>query len=359
MGSGHQIALITSGFPRISETFALNELLALDRAGSIGPIFATKPGDGRPPQPGVEALTAKVEVLDGDSTDSLATRVVARLARCGTRGLHAYFAHEPAAVAQRAAALLDVPYSFTAHARDIRKVPLPELTRRARGAMRVIACNQDVAGELRRLGSAVELIPHGVDLRRFFPVASSGRGPLRLLAVGRLVEKKGFEVLLDAVAGLEMPFRLTLVGEGPLRSRLEHVAAIRHMSDRVEFCGAVTHDQLASAYADADVVVVPSVQDRHGDRDGLPNVVLEAMASGRPVLASRIAAIPSVVKHDETGVLGSPGDVPGLRAALARLGADPLLRIRLGVAARRVVERDFELGSCTDRLRRCLEDLYG
>ena len=358
MGAREQIAMITSGFPRISETFALNELLALDQTGSIGPIFATKPGDGRASQPGVEALRDRVELLPGGSIELQATRVAERIGRRGVRGLHAYFAHEPAAVAERAAELLNVPYSFSAHARDVRKVSAPELRRRALGARCVIACNEDVAGSFAGMDAPVALIPHGVDLRRFHPLPPPAGRPLRLLAVGRLVEKKGFEVLLDAIAGLRTPFRLRIVGEGPLRARLEHAARERRVGDRVELLGALTHDELSGTYADAHAVVVPSLQDRGGDRDGLPNVVLEAMASGRPVIASRIAAIPSAIRHDETGILTPPGDVRGLRDALERLAADPRVGVRLGKAARSAVEREFELGSCTDRLRRCLEGAY-
>jgi glycosyltransferase involved in cell wall biosynthesis len=360
MGVRRQMVMITSGFPRISETFALNELIALQRAGAISAIFATKPGDGRPPQPGVEALRGRVELLPDRSIEAQARRVAERVGRGRGRvqGVHAYFAHRPAAVAERAAELLEVPYSFSVHARDIRKVPRVDLNRRARGARCVIACNPDAVAELRASGARAELIPHGVDLSRFAPAPAPVGAPLRLLAVARLVEKKGLEVLLQALAGLDLPFRLRIVGDGPLRPLLERAAAQSGLRGRVELPGTLTHHQLSEAYADANVVVVPSVQDSDGDRDGLPNVVLEAMASGRPVIASRIAAIPAAIQHERTGLLTPPANVPRLREAVERLAADPALRARLGAAARAAVVRDYELGNCTDRLCRCLENAY-
>jgi glycosyltransferase involved in cell wall biosynthesis len=352
------IALITSGFPRISETFALNEFLALDRAGAVGAIFATKPGDGRPQHPDAEALTGRVELLPAGAPEVQARWVVARLGTGRIRGVHAYFAHTPAAVAERAADALRVPYSFSVHARDARKLPRAELRRRARRAACVIACNDDVAGELAATGARVELVPHGVDLERFAPAPPPGGDPLRLLAVGRFVEKKGFEVLIEALGRLTVPFRLRIVGDGPLRARLEHAADMHGVADRIDFCGALTHQALPAAYAAADAVVVPSVQDAGGDRDGLPNVVLEAMACGRAVVASRVAAIPSAVSDGDSGLLVAPGDATALGAALERLAAEPRLRSRLGDAGRARAERDYRLAACTDRLLACLEAAY-
>jgi glycosyltransferase involved in cell wall biosynthesis len=354
-----RIVIVTSGFPRISETFALNEFLALDRAGAIEAIFATKPGDGHPPQPGAEELADRVELLPFGSEAAQARRIVERVRECSASGLHAYFAHRPAAVAERAAGALGKPYSFSVHARDIRKVPAPELARRARRAACVVACNGDAAAELRPTGARVELVPHGVDLSRFDAVPAPEAKPLRLLAVGRLVPKKGFEVLLEAIAGLSGAIRLRIVGDGPLRPRLERAVAEAGEAGRVTLAGTATHRELPRAYAEAHAVVVPSVEDADGDRDGLPNVVLEAMASGRPVVASAIAAIPSAVRDGATGLLAPPGDSLALRSALERLRDDPALGARMGEAGRALVERRFDLGRCTERMRNRLEEAYG
>ena len=350
--------MITSGFPRISETFALNELLALDRAGAIEAIFATKAGDGSPPQPGIESLIGRVQRIPAGDPDAQARWVAGRLASAPIDGVHAYFAHAPGEIAERAADAVGVPYSFSAHARDVRKVPRDVLRRRARGAACVIACNDDVAGSLRAVDADVELVPHGVDLARFVPRPEPIQHPLRLLAVGRLVEKKGFSVLLRALGEAAVPFVLEIVGDGPLRSELADHVASAGLTNRVRFAGAITHHAMPAAYAAANLVVVPSVRDTAGDRDGLPNVVLEAMASARAVVASEIAAIPAAVRHGETGLLVPAGDSAALRAAVERLARDRALRERMGAAGRRVVEREFELASCTNRLLECLEAAY-
>ena len=353
-----QLAIVTSGFPRVSETFALNELLGLERAGAIAAIFATKPGDGLPTQPGVEALLHRVEVLHAGPVEAQAAHIAQRLADHPVTGVHAYFAHVPAAVAAGAAHRLGVPYSFSMHARDARKVAPEKLIERARSAACVIACNEDVAGELHGADARVELVPHGVDLGRFAPRPMPGGPTLKVLTVARLIEKKGIGVLIEAVAGLGVPFRLRIVGEGPLESELARATRQAGLHDRVEFCGALTHHELPRAYADAHVIAVPSVRDSGDDRDGLPNVVLEAMACGRPVVGSAVGAIPSAVRDGENGLLTMPGDAIGLRAALAGLAGDGALRTRLGQAARAMVERKFELGSCTARLLRTLERAY-
>jgi glycosyltransferase involved in cell wall biosynthesis len=352
------IVVVTSGFPRISETFALNELLALERAGAIEAIFATKPGDDRPRHPGVESLLSRVEVLAPGPPEAQAQDVVRRVGRGRTRGVHAYFAHTPCAVAEGAARTLGIPYSFSVHARDVRKVAPIELARRARRAACVIACNQDAAHVVREMDAQPVLVPHGVDLRRFAPAPLPPRGPLHLLAVGRCVEKKGFSVLIEAVAKLDVCFDLRIVGDGPLRASLEDSVGALGLAGRVRFDGPLTHRDLPAAYAAADAVVVPSVEDASGDRDGLPNVVLEAMASGRPVVASEIAAIGTAVRDRETGLLVAPGDAPALCAAIERVARDRSLAQDMGRAAHALVEHEFELGACTDRLLACIEDAY-
>lgn len=350
-----RVAVITSGFPRRSETFALNELLALEARGSLAAVFTTKPGDDSPLQPGAESLLPRVRSLPGGCAAEQAEHVVAALAGKRIRGLHAYFAHRPAEVARLAARRLGVPFGFSLHARDARKVSARELAARARDAACVVACNEEVARELRTPG--VRLLPHGVDLARFQPGPEPAVPPLHLLGVGRLVEKKGFHVLLAATTLLERPFRLRIVGQGPERERLARTIMAARLDDRVELAGPLTHAELPAAYGAAHVVVVPSVVDRRGDRDGLPNVVLEALASGRAVVASEAGAIGSAV-DGETGVLVPPDEPRSLAEALTALGDDPSRRASLGAAGRARVEAEFELGRCTDRFARVLEAAY-
>jgi glycosyltransferase involved in cell wall biosynthesis len=358
--SGDPIVVVTSGFPRVSETFALSELLALDAQGLLGAVFATKPGDAAPVQPGVARLSCPVQVLPPGDPARQAAVMLRRLGGRRVGGFYGYFAHQPAAVAAAAAAATGGRFGFGVHALDARKVLRPELAARARAARVVVACNQDVAEPVRQPGVVLRLIPHGVDLDRFHPQPSPPGGDmLRVLAVGRLVAKKGLDVLVEAVRRLPFPFDLRIVGAGPERQRLEAAVQARGLASRVRLTGPVTHDQLPACYAEADVVVVPSVVDAAGDRDGLPNVVLEAMASGRPVVASDVAAISTAVADRRSGLLVPPGDPDALAAAISELAAAACLRVALGSAGRRRVERDFELGRCTRRLGRALEEAYG
>jgi glycosyltransferase involved in cell wall biosynthesis len=356
--STRKFAVVVSGFPRRSETFALGELLALEERGALSAVFATKPGEAGVQQPGWERLSKRVHALPEGSPEQQAALIANRLAAERVGGVHGYFAHTPAEVAARAAVLLGVPYGFSTHARDARKVAPDVLADRARKASCVVACNTDVAEEIRQRGARVHLLPHGVDLRRFRPQPTKHLGELRLLAVGRLVEKKGFHVLLAAAALLEFPFRLRLIGEGPERERLEKMIAAYALADRVTLGGVLTHAELPEAYAEADAVVVPSIQDASGDRDGLPNVILEAMACARAVVASDISAIGCAITHSETGLLVPPGDVPALVKALEQVAGQPALRERLGQGARARVERDYEVGRCTERLHSLLTSVY-
>ncbi|HYY56085.1 MAG TPA: glycosyltransferase, partial [Pyrinomonadaceae bacterium] len=352
------IVMIVSGFPRRSETFALGELLALEERGALSAIFATKPGDEGAAQPGCERLLKRVRLLPEASPAQQAEFIVDSLKGKKVSGVHGYFAHTPAEVAALTASRLGVPYGFSVHARDARKVAPNELAQRAQGAACVVACNGDVAEDILRGGAPVHLLPHGVDLERFRPQPSSKTGPLRLLAVGRLVEKKGFHVLLEAVARLKSPYQLRIIGEGPERERLSGMIASRGLRGLVTLDGGTTHARLPRAYGRSQIVVVPSIQDRSGDRDGLPNVVLEALACARPVVASRISAIGSVVSHGETGLLVPPGDPLALAEALEQLAARPAQRERLGHNGRERVERDYEVGRCTERLYHLMRNVY-
>jgi len=352
------IVMIVSGFPRRSETFALNELLGLDRRGVLAAVFATKAGDGAPPQPGAELLSRPVHMLEPGTAIEQAAEAVARLQTTRVTGIHAYFAHRPADVAAEAARRLDRPFGFSAHARDARKITREQLWDRARRAACVVACNTDVAAEFATSGAQVHLVPHGIDLRRFVPSPPPCNSPVRLLGVGRLVAKKGFDVLVSAVAHLPIPCRLNIVGEGPERSRLAGLIEWLGLTGSVTLCGSRSHTELPHDYAGADIVVVPSIVDETGDRDGLPNVVLEAMASGRPVVASDVGAMRSAVVNGATGALVPPGDALALAAAIERLAGVPDLRKRMGRSGRALAEREFNLDHCTARLAGLLGGIY-
>jgi glycosyltransferase involved in cell wall biosynthesis len=370
-----RVLVVVSGWPRLSETFAVNEITALHRAGMLAGIAATKPGDPALVQPGLDELEPFVTHLpDGDAA-AQAEAVVALAERLEgpVDAVHGYFAHRPAEVAMLAAGRLAVPFGFSVHALDLRKVEPVELRRRAAAAAVVVTCNTDAYAALAAEGVNAHLVPHGVDLHRFAPTDTDrqhagGGHEVRLVAVGRLVEKKGFPTLLDAVAQLaDTAVTLTIVGDGPERASMEAQIARLGIAGRVTLAGRTTHDELPTIYRDADIVVVPSVVDSRGDRDGLPNVVLEAMACGRTVVASDVAAIASAITGGTDGVLVSPGDAAALATAIRSVAADPARRTALGAAARRTAlgaaarrtaEQHFELDRCSHRFCELLVDAF-
>ena len=358
-GGRARVVVVVSGWPRVSEVFALNELIALHRRGMLAAVLAVKRGETGPPHPATAEIDHLVEIMPAGDLDAMADLVAKRVAETGATGVHGYFAHEPAAVAAAAADRSGVPYGFSVHALDVRKAAA-DLGARARGAALVVACNHDAAAEVERAaGAAPRLLRHGVDLTAFRATSPPNGSPVRLLAVGRMVEKKGFDVLLESLMLVDRPVRLQMVGTGVLQSMIERAIETHGLSDRVELVGRLTHAELPAAYAGADIVVVPSIVDRQGDRDGLPNVVLEAMASGRPVIASDVAAIGTAVRDEQTGLLVPPGDAAVLAKAITALVEDPARRLRLGAAAREMVQREFDLEACSAEFCAALEQAYG
>ena len=224
-------------------------------------MFATKPGDGSNLQPEHKRLLPLLRVLPQGNPVEQGASVAALLSGRKVNAIHGYFAHTPAEVAMHAAAHLRVPFGFSVHARDARKLTAGELQQRARKAACVVACNTDVAATMQQAQANAHLIPHGVDLSRFKVVEPPDAGPIRILAVGRLVEKKGFRYLLEAASTFRFSFALRIVGEGPERDGLAKLVSRYRLNDQVALVGLKTHDQLPQEYADAHIVAAPSIID--------------------------------------------------------------------------------------------------
>jgi len=265
--------------------------------------------------------------------------------------VHAHFATAPTVVAMVAARLLGVPYSLTAHAYDIYVSPVM-LPAKMDGATFIATCTDYNKKHLEGLDGGrfvdkVHLIYHGLDLTKFEPTQQprrNGRRPL-LVSVGQLKEKKGFDYLIQACQLLKnrgYDFRCEIIGEGPRRAKLEALISDLGLNDTVILRGALPHSEVIASYARATLSTLACVLAEDGDRDGIPNVLLEAMAMHVPVVSTRFSGIPEVVEDGRTGLLVPPRNTEALADALARLLDDPGLRARLGWEGRKRVEERFD-----------------
>ncbi len=274
--------------------------------------------------------------------------------------VHAHWVLPNGPLAAVIASMRRVPLVVSLHGSDLflaeRHPWLGWAARRVfRRAAQVVACSDNLRERAIRMGAraaTTHTIPYGVDLERFRPDPASAawlRARLGLapeapvvLAVGRLVGKKGFDVLLDAWAAVRerhVAAHLVIAGDGDLKDALVERARRLGIAHAVSFAGAVRHDEIARLYAGADVVAIPSVEDEGGNVDGLPNVLMEALAAGAAVVATRVGGIPQTVRDGENGLLIEPRDTAALAGALGRLLADPALTRRLGAGARAGSER--------------------
>ena len=265
--------------------------------------------------------------------------------------LHAHWATIPTSAAIVIQIVSGRPFSITAHAWDIYLPSRAELQDKIARCCGVVTCTDYNVGFLRNLAGPenehkINLNYHGIDLSRISPATRSrdAGAPLKVVAVGRLVEQKGFRDMVEAVGIANRGGRrveVTLIGDGPLESGLRHLAAEQGVADRIVFAGRVGHAQTIGAMRDADVLMAPSVIAKNGDRDGIPNVVLEAMACGLPIVGTSVSGIPEVVRTGATGVLVAPADAAALAQALATLYDDPRHARECGRRSREFIEQNF------------------
>ncbi|MEM6521995.1 MAG: glycosyltransferase, partial [Cyanobacteria bacterium P01_C01_bin.70] len=372
------IGYLLKTFPKLSETFILNEMLELERQGITLRVFSLRRSQDQRHHPAVEQLKAPVTYLpsllptwhreeetrllncltwwgqrdcaafvetlqfycdrpeDRRFNEFLQGCYLAELVeQLGITHLHVHFANIPAATAEIAQQLCHVPFSLTAHAKDIYLTKPEALNRRLQAAEFTLTCTDynrrylmDIAGA----DCPIHLAYHGIDLSRFratataaaiapsdlsdslvaaIEPASPAPAPLQILSVGRFCEKKGFPYLLKAChllhqAGVD--FHCRIVGYGPLRAALETQICDLNLSDRIVIVGQLTQDQVIAEYRRAEVFVLPCQVTADGDRDGIPNVLLEAMAIGLPVVSTAISGITELVQSGQNGLLVAEKD---------------------------------------------------
>jgi glycosyltransferase involved in cell wall biosynthesis len=266
--------------------------------------------------------------------------------------LHVHWAHAPATVAFLAHRIAGIPWSLTTHAKDLYTLPASDIADRCGQAIFVATCT---AANARYLTDVIGVPPdkvtlcrHGVRLDRF---DSGRRSPQagRILSIGRLVPKKGFPVLIHACAFLRqrgVDFHLDLVGDGLIADELKGLVVECGLTGNVTFHGARPQPELVAFYEQATVFALAPAVQANGDRDGIPNVILEAMACGTPVVTAAISGIPEVVVDNETGLLVPPDDPSALADALERLLSDPAEAERIGKGGEVAVRAAFEMATC-------------
>lgn len=397
-----RVGYMLKRFPRLSETFILNELLELQRQGTPVEVFALIEPDEKIRHGMLTQLRARINYLPEDSwvdaccirqggstqgfrhlrpfADGLPDDSVADLERLKLKAavlatlvrasriehLHAHFASDAATVAMLASQLAGISYSFTAHAKDIyhESVDTALLKEKIRGAKFVITvCDHNrefLAGLAGRQeeGKVIRLY-NGVDLDLFRPGPAGQTDESLILAVGRFVEKKGFSVLIEACRILRdqgLPCSCDIVGQGELGEQLARQICQATLQDRVRLVGPRSQEELRTYYKGAAMLVMPCIVARDGNRDALPTVMLEAMACGLPVIASRVTGTPEIVGHEQTGLVVKPGDPDDLANAIARLMKNPDLRNQLGDAGRAKAETYFNLKTNVTKLRQLLNE---
>ncbi len=399
-----RVGYVVKRYPRYSETFIVREILAHEQAGLEIEIFSLRPtndghfqdlisrvkarvnycyfpADGLLPETLAAAsltashfwksaavaaaelpdvFTALGEVQDEEARYVYqAMAIAAEVKRKGISHLHAPFASEATTVARLAAKFAGIDYSFTARAKDIfhESVQTGDLEQKLRDASGVVTISDFHLDYLRTtygpLADKVIRVYNGLDLQEF-PYSSPQKRPPVILGVGRLVEKKGFADLVDAcslLVGHGIRFQCRIVGAGPLRPELEARIEANRLGENVQLIGPRPQFQVIEEMRRASVLAMPCIVGRDGDRDGLPNVIQEALALGTPVVSTDVTGIPEVVRDGETGLQVPQNDPRALAIALQRLLLDADLRVQLACTAREMMEAEFDIRRNTARRR--------
>ena len=388
------IGVLVKIWPKLSETFILEEVLGLERRGLDLRLYALEPASDSIVHPDVARVRAPVATLTrgvallaahmklllrhplrhaGAAWRGLQGRMAwahfvkagwlaQRLLDDGVAHLHAHFISAPAAVAEQAAHLAGVPFSISAHAKDIYLSEARELRLRLDAARFTVTCTEANRAVLSALApqAAVHRLYHGVDHARFHPgrrLLADGAPPM-IVSVGRLRPKKGLDLLVRACARLRdagQAFTCDIVGYGPEQGSLQALIDALGLGDQVRLVGKLSRDEVIERYARAAIYVQPARIAADGDRDGIPNVLLEAMAMGLPVVATRVSGIPELVRAGVNGVLVEPEDPVQLANAIAQLLRQPRACAELGCRARDTVVEVFD----NDRNLRLLCELLG
>ena len=391
------LAVILKGYPRLSETFIAQELKALEERGHKFDIWSLRqPYDDRihpihgeiaadrhylpeylhdEPMRLLRALARVVrragfwKTLGVWLRDLGRDRTMNRIRRFGqavvlaaelpaeTRFLYAHFLHTPASVTRYAAQMRGIGWGFSAHAKDIWTIPEWEKREKIADCRFGVTCTKTGERHLRaldRFGDKVSLVYHGLDLSRFPPPPDIRPKARRftLLSVGRLVAKKGYGDVLEALSNLpeDLDWKFIHIGGGELKKGIETRARRLGLDDRIAWRGKLDQTDVVAAMRSADLFVLPSKIADDGDRDGLPNVLMEAASQKLPILTTDISAIPEFITDGVHGTLVPAGDPAALTKAIVTLAADPEGRAAMAEAAFQRLTESFGMQAGIDAI---------
>ena len=397
------VAIVLKGYPRLSETFIAQEIRALELRGYHIALFSLRhPTDpaSHPIHAEIEApvvylpeyvkddiprilrawwqvrkrpgyAAAKKQFLADLKREPTANRgrrfaqalVLAQDVPDSVTHFYSHFMHTPASVTYYASLINRIPWSISAHAKDIWTIEDWEKREKIASCEWVVTCTAANAEHLSALANCpdkVALLYHGLDFNRFDtnPAAVSSRDgselsdPVRLVSVGRAVNKKGYDFLLNALSELpeDLNWHFSHIGGGELADELRDQAVKLGLDKRISWLGALPQTEVLALYRESDLFVLPSRISDDGDRDGLPNVLMEAQSQRLACLSTDISGIPELIQHAETGWLVPQQDSPALTEALQKLIADAELRGRLAKAGLQRVRKHFSLDRGIDQL---------
>ncbi len=403
------LAIIVKGWPRLSETFIAQELLALQQMGQKFEIWSLRFPTDKKTHPLHRKIAAPIKYLpeylhhepirvwrawrtaralpgfqkakatwDKDFARDKSRNRIRRFGQAcvlatelpdSIAGLYSHFMHTPSSVARYAAIMTGLEWGFSAHAKDIWTSPEWEkrekLTPETHGAAFGVTCTAYGAQHLRDLADSparIDLVYHGLDLSRFPApperLSENPNGPLQFLSVGRLVEKKGFDRLIAALTLLpkDIPWEWVHIGGGDLKQALQTQAEKSGVLNRIDWRGACDQPEVIAAMRKADIFILPSRIADDGDRDGLPNVLMEAASQKLPIISTNVSAIPEFI---DTGVHGLlvQDDPTELAAAIIELASDPVKRMQYAQAAYIRLSTDFGMDAGITKLFARLQTL--
>ena len=350
------VGYVIKVFPKLSETFILQEILELEAKGLRIIIFSLNAPTDTATHPHVQHLQAPVlypppaAPSHSPPVRQWASWISQQCRIFGINHLHAHYASEPTTVVELVSGQTGIPYSFTTHAKDLFLADQLSLTRSVNQAQFVLTCtkyNQHYLRDTIAAQRPIHCVYHGIDIEWFKPTSTPGQPPAEaplILSIGRFREKKGFPTLIQACAGLRnagIPFRCVIIGYGPMQGALEAAICREQLQGHIQLVGKMTREGIREWYERASIFVLPCQIAEDGDRDGIPNVLVEAMGMGLPVISTAVASIPELITDRVNGLLVPPSQAPLLEVAIGTLIQHPEFRHRLGRQARQHIEEHF------------------